>query len=98
MCWFDGGPSGVRLVLLDDHRDLAELDDVARPQRLLARPDPHAVDVRAVGALQVAHAPPVVGQADLGVPAADRAVVEHNLQRRRAGRPAGAFPTPTPGP
>ena len=66
-----GRPLGRRVVHLDDQRDLAELDDVARAQRLLARPDPHAVDVSPVGAFEVADAPAVVGVADLRVPAAD---------------------------
>ena len=74
----------VRDRPLDDDGDLAELEDVAGPQRVLARPDPHPVDVRPVGALQVADEPPVVPEPDLGVAAADRAVVEDDLQRPEA--------------
>ena len=73
----------ARLFLdgLDDDGHFAELQQVARPQRPLAVAEADAVEAGAVGAAQVAHAPAAVGGLDLGVVAADRAVVQHDLQR-----------------
>src|SRR5262249_50189140 len=78
---------GRGVILLDDQRDLPELHDVPRAERLLAGADSDPVDVRPVGALQVANGPRVVVEADLGGPAADGTVVQNNFQRPE---PAGA--------
>ena len=66
---------------LDDDGHLAELEQVADAQRPLAGAQTHAVEARAVGAAQVAQTPAAIGEADLGVIAADRVVVEHDFQR-----------------
>ena len=57
------GRLGLFLDGLDDDGDLAELQQVARPQRPLAVAEPDAVEAGAVGAAQVAHAPAAVGGA-----------------------------------
>ena len=75
-----------RVRQLDHHGDFAELNDVARVQLPLAGAEADAVDVGAVGAFQVADPPAGVGLADLGVAAADGAVVQHDLQ---GAEPAG---------
>jgi hypothetical protein len=77
-----------RVHQLDQEGHLAELHHVPRLEREVLGPDAGAVDVGAVGALQVADRPVAVqADADLGVLAADGAVVEDDLQR---GEPAGA--------
>ena len=60
--------------------DFAELEEVPDAERPLAVAEPDAVEAGAVGAAQVADAPAAVGGTHLGVVAADRVVVENDLQ------------------
>src|SRR5262249_57491674 len=65
---------------LDDDGHLADLQEVADAQRPLAVAQLDAVEAGAVGAAQVAHAPAALGEANFRVAAADRNVVEDDLQ------------------
>src|SRR5262249_9501370 len=69
---------------LDDDGKLAKLQEVADAERPLAGADADAVEARAVGAAEIADPPAPLGRAQLGVEAADRAVVEHDFQRGEA--------------
>src|SRR5262249_42621151 len=72
---------------IDDDRHLAELEQVALLQGPLSRTQTHAVEPRAVGAAQVADAPAPLGQADFGVVAADRTLIQHDLERIETADP-----------
>jgi hypothetical protein len=81
----------------EDHQRSPDADLVAELQRIAVR-DARAVDVRAVGAAQVAEDPVVLAGNELGVAAADRVVRQRQLaavapdQRRRVGQlKAAAF-------
>ena len=89
---------GVRLAAVAHHvhdqRDVPAADDVVGAQRPLAGAQAGAVEEGAVGAAQVAHAPAVGRVPDLRVPAADRAVVQDDLECGQAARPEEGFALP----
>ncbi len=78
----DGGHLLLAAVAehFNNERDVAEADDVVLAEGVLA------IEKGAVGAAQIADAPAGGRVLDLGMPAADRAVIQHDLQR---GQPAG---------
>src|SRR5439155_21139954 len=67
--------------------DFAELEDVARSERLFRVAEADAVEERAVGAAEIAHLPVPVAEVYFGVSAADRAVVEDDFQCAEAAGP-----------
>ncbi len=75
------GLGGIFLDFLDDDGNLAELQQIAGPQRPLTVAQPQAVQPRPVGAAQILYAPAAVGDTDLCVIAADGVIVEYNLER-----------------
>src|SRR5207237_10923850 len=66
---------------LDDQRELAELEQVALLERPIPLADAVAVEVRPVGAAEVAQAPAALAQHNLGVLPADGGVVQPDLDR-----------------
>src|SRR5262249_10172366 len=81
---------------LDYDRNLAELQEVALLQRPLPRVQADAIEARTIGAAQVADTPAPLGPADLGVVAADRAVIEDDLERVEATDPQEIARLPAP--
>src|SRR5262245_16709980 len=82
--FFGRGGGRVTLVELDDHRHLAELDDVAGSQWPVIGPQAHAINERAVGAFQVTYHPALGTTFELSVFAADGTVIENDFQRPEA--------------
>src|SRR5207237_301790 len=70
----------ILLANFDQHRDSAELDDVARVQFLLAIAESHPIDVSAVSAVKVTDPPVILDTAHFGMPTAHRVSIEDNFE------------------
>src|SRR5438067_507739 len=65
---------------IDAEDDVAALQQVALPQRPIDAADTHAIEKSAVGAAQIAGDPPLFGEFNFGVAAADGSVVQDHLE------------------